>query len=216
MGVPIQTRCPSCAAAISSTATWCSLCHADLRARREARSSATTVVPSSHLPGGPPRARAAASAGDLAVADPVHDPDPSIQSADDLEPGADEPRGRHSRDAGPPALVEDPEPGRHSHGRPGARGASSRSAQGRRTRSAATLMDLGGVEIPTGDQVTPEQVDVVAEQMLTRLKLSEPPSRLLDPNDLPGGKWAIMGAGTLVVILALLVVYTLLGLVFGD
>jgi hypothetical protein len=29
--VPIQSRCPSCQAALTPRATWCSLCHADLR-----------------------------------------------------------------------------------------------------------------------------------------------------------------------------------------
>ena len=29
--MPVQTRCPSCAAAVPSNAAWCSLCHADLR-----------------------------------------------------------------------------------------------------------------------------------------------------------------------------------------
>lgn len=34
--MPIQSRCPSCSAAVPAGAAWCSLCHADLRPRREA------------------------------------------------------------------------------------------------------------------------------------------------------------------------------------
>ena len=45
--MPIQTRCPSCAAAVPPTAAWCSLCHADLRPRSAPPVSApsVTVVP---------------------------------------------------------------------------------------------------------------------------------------------------------------------------
>ncbi|MFC6238786.1 hypothetical protein [Longivirga aurantiaca] len=41
--MPIQSRCPSCAAAVPTGAAWCSLCHADLRARREPRAAAHPV-----------------------------------------------------------------------------------------------------------------------------------------------------------------------------
>jgi hypothetical protein len=185
------------------------LCHADLRPRREARSSATTVVPSSR----PPVATAATPGPelglDLSVLEPV--------ALEFVEPEPDEPRGRHSRDAAPPASPhEQPVPGRHSHGRAGTSRSLGRSGPGRRSRTTGTVMDLEGVQIPTGDQVTAEQVDLVAEQMLTRLKLSEPQSRFLDPDDVPGGKWGIVAAGTVTVIVALLVVYTVLGLVFGG
>ena len=45
--MPIQTRCPSCAAAVPPTAAWCSLCHADLRPRSAPPVSApsVTVIP---------------------------------------------------------------------------------------------------------------------------------------------------------------------------
>ncbi len=41
--------------------------------------------------------------------------------------------------------------------------------------------------------------------MLTRLELAEPRTRLLDPDDIPGGKWGIVAAGTVAVIVVLLI-----------
>jgi hypothetical protein len=38
---------------------------------------------------------------------------------------------------------------------------------------------------------------------------------MLDPDDAPGGKWGMAAAGTAAVIVALLIVYTVLGFFIG-
>jgi len=60
-----------------------------------------------------------------------------------------------------------------------------------------------------------EDIDVLAAQMLSRLAEDEPRTRLFDPSDAPGGKWGFSAAALTAVLLVLLVVYTILGFIFG-
>jgi hypothetical protein len=198
--VPIQTRCPSCAAAVPSTAAWCSLCHADLRPRTEARSSARTVVPTSGpAAGGGRAARRQAAEGGTQVLDP-----PEVE---------DVPRGRHSRVA-EPDLVPVATGGRAAARRAAESQRRGRTASsGRRERTSSVGLD--GLVLPSGDAATADEVGLVADQMLTRLAIAEQGRRLPNPANLPGGKWGLAAMGTLGVIALLLVVYTILGLVFG-
>jgi len=66
--------------------------------------------------------------------------------------------------------------------------------------------------MPTPPPMEP-QTEVWANQVLADLRRSEP--GLLDPESAPGGKWGMAAIGTTAVIVALLLVYTLLGAVIG-
>jgi hypothetical protein len=181
--VPIQSRCPACSAAVPSGAAWCSLCHADLRARREpARVAAPVddVLPASSSAVRPTRVAATPAA-----------PEP--------EPIGRREAGRHARE---PEPVGRREAGRQSSG--------SRSS----TRTLDPVAGLEGIELPTGE-IPPEQVEVLADQMLARLAMSDEGPRIFDPSRFPGGKWAVAAAASVVTVIALLAVYSLLGVVFG-
>jgi len=179
--VPIQSRCPSCAAALPAGAAWCSLCHADLRAK-PAPVAAAASTPD-----------AADASLDLAVSEPS---EPSVPRAS----------GRHAKE--PVGRREAPRP------------AAAREPVGRReARRATQTLDpslvLEGIDLPSGE-ATPDQVEEIADRMLARLAVAEPQARVLDPADLPGGKWgfaAAAGAGVLAVMLLLL---TVLGALFGG
>jgi hypothetical protein len=222
--VPIQTRCPSCGAALPVAAAWCSLCHSDLRPR--------TMTPSasSVLPGAP----APVPGGSvIAPVSPVEATGSTL---------TDPPRssGRHSADRDLETETQDlaatyPDPddpdeaphGRRARPEDSSRvGRSSRVAEGRRSsgrhasgaRQAPVVRDLSHlepIEIPSADEATPEQVDAIAEQMLTRLAITEPRPRLLDPDDLPGGKWGVIAGGMLAVLVVLLAVGSLLAVLFN-
>ncbi len=180
--VPIQSRCPACSAAVPSGAAWCSLCHADLRARREPARVAPPVddvLPVSSPLVRPTRVAAAAA------------PEP--------EPIGRREAGRHARE---PEPVGRREAGRQSTG--------SRAS----TRTLEPVAGLEGIELPTGE-IPPEQVEVLADQMLARLAMSDEGPRIFDPSRVPGGKWAVAAAASVVTAIALLAVYSLLGVVFG-
>jgi len=63
-----------------------------------------------------------------------------------------------------------------------------------------------------GAEVTPDQVDALADQMLHRLAATEPRDRLLDPRQLPGGVWAFSAACALGAVVLFVIVANLLGL----
>ena len=52
-----------------------------------------------------------------------------------------------------------------------------------------------------------------ADQVLAELRHSEP--AIMDPETAPGGKWGMAAAGTAVVIVILLIIYTVLGIFIG-
>lgn len=199
--MPIQTRCPSCSAAIPTNAAWCSLCHSDLRPRpapRPAAPVAPTTIVVAPVPG-------SVLQETRPEAEEIHDLD--------LDEDDDVPVGRHSRHAPAPAAPESrpsralPPRGKHA-------GSGRRSSPPARTGTSAAL-DLADLELPAAGDATPEQVDELADQMLTRLAITEPRATLLDPDDFPGGKWGLAGAGLVAMIVILLVLYTILGVVFG-
>jgi len=66
--------------------------------------------------------------------------------------------------------------------------------------------------LPHHEDVTPDPVDTLAEQMLARLALAEPRDRLLDPRALPGGVWAFSAACALGAVVLFVVVANVLGL----
>ncbi len=65
----------------------------------------------------------------------------------------------------------------------------------------------------TPDPQIPLETQQWADQVLTELRHAEP--AMLDPDDAPGGKWGMAAAGTAAVIVALLIVYTVLGFFIG-
>ena len=207
--VPIQTRCPSCGAALPVAAAWCSLCHSDLRPR--------TVTPSAAvvLPGTPaPQPSGSAAA-----------PVPTAGSTITDEP---RPTGRHSAERvvtaplvelvhtgaidrdGPDEASDPAVRGSRSadRGRAASRG---RHAAGTRTAPVAQeLAHLDPIPVPSSDPMTTEEVEAIADRMLHRLAILEERPRLLDPDDLPGGKWGFIGGGMLAVIIVVLAVGSLI------
>jgi hypothetical protein len=105
--------------------------------------------------------------------------------------------GRHSRERTATAPAPEPRMGR----------AALRAAR------EAGLAPVAEVRLPTADDATREEVDAIAEQMLSRLAVSEPRSRMLNPEELPGGKWAFMGAGAGIILVLFLVVSVVITLI---
>lgn len=215
--MPIDTRCPACSAAVPSRAAWCSLCHAELRARTATNPTSVDVVPSGRTTGPTTAARPASASARSAAEYDAHEAAAEL-SAYATEPLADtddrdsddadhEPVGRHSRrDPAPERPVRrEPGPASQPGGRRAVRGAPS-------TSSLATL-ELDGVVIPQGQVVSPEEAEALADQLIARLALSEPRPRVLDPSDIPGGRWTLVGGGMAAVLALLLVVFTVLGAV---
>jgi len=211
--VPASTRCPSCSAALAPGASWCSLCHADLRPKIEPARRSQDVVPgtvatATAVPPALVNTPAAPGEGDAAAG-----------AAPDAAP-----RGRHARVQEPdlePDLQPEPLPvpapalrlpgsssGRHARGR----GPAPRS----RARSQAPTLPLEPLELDLdGRPLAPEEVDQIADQMLTRLAVTEERPRFFDPDDLPGGKFVFMAGCGFAVLVLLIVLYTVFGLFLG-
>lgn len=175
--MPIQTRCPSCSAAIPANAAWCSLCHADLRAP------------------------APVTAADV---EPVEVVDVDVELREAVEPS-----GRHAVAA---PVTRDRTPssgGKHAAGRR----SSSRPSRSSGTRAAAVAPEavLEGIELPSDTELTPEQVDALAAQMLQRLAVTEKSASVLDPEDLPGGKWGFTAGLMALIVIVLIAVGTVGG-----
>ena len=187
--MPTQTRCPSCSAAVPATAAWCSLCHADLR-HRDAPPPAPVVT--------------VAEPSAAEVADDRSDD--VLLAALDLESA-----GRHAVGATPTRERAGSSGGRHAAGR------RSASRPGRTAVSARPAPDvyLGSAALPTDDEPTPEQVDAFAEAMLARLAESEKGPSVLDPDELPGGRWGFVAGLTAAFILVLITVGTVLGFILS-
>jgi len=179
--VPIQTRCPSCSAAVPPTAAWCGLCHADLRTSPPPPSPTTLVLP----------ARPSES--------------PAVPAASDDEPVV----GRHAA----AVPVTSPAPRAAASGRHAARSAGLRDASpgaARTSSRAASPATLEGIAIPTDGELTPEQIDEVAEQMLARLAVSETRVDVFDLESIPGGKWGFAAGVTVALVLVFVLVSWLL------
>ena len=87
-----------------------------------------------------------------------------------------------------------------------------RTASIRRATSESTVeleLDLDGRPL------APEEVDQIADQMLTRLAVTEERPRFFDPDDLPGGKFVFMAGCGFAVLVLLIVLYTVFGLFLG-
>ena len=189
--MPIQTRCPSCAAAVPSSAAWCSLCHADLRPAGPAADVARSDVDLSD--GG---VNLAAEPTDEGLFEPV-------------------PAGRHAAHESEGTQRPRPSGGRHAAGRARSVIRAVPRPPSRSAEPVPVEFVLEGIELPEKGDVTPEQVDALAAQMLTRLAVTETRPTVLDPNDLPGGKWLFALGVMVAVVVVLLAVGTIVGLVVG-
>jgi hypothetical protein len=118
------------------------------------------------------------------------------------ELGTDAPVGRHSRDAGPRQT-------------PVVRTPSGRHAAGRRSAPAASVAPLADLDIDLDDDITPDDVEEIADEMLTHLAASEPRPPVIHFDELPGGKWGVMAGGALALILVLMIASVVLSLVFN-
>lgn len=110
--------------------------------------------------------------------------------------------------------------GRHAKEPVGRREAPRREPVGRReARRGTQTMDpslvLEGIDIPDGE-ASPDEVEEMADRMLARLAMAEPKSRVLDPSDLPGGKWAFAAAAGTAVVAVMLLLFTILGALLGG
>ena len=128
-------------------------------------------------------------------------------AGDDAEgapgPAAAAPSGRHAAPAPLISVRSTSSGGRH---------AARRSLVTSLAGPALPPPVLEDLEIPVGDEVTPDQVDALAEQMLHRLAATEPRDRLLDPRQLPGGVWAFSAACALGAVVLFVIVANVLGL----
>jgi hypothetical protein len=70
---------------------------------------------------------------------------------------------------------------------------------------------LEGIELPADAELTPEQVDALAAQMLQRLAVTEKSTAVLDPEDLPGGKWGFTAGLMALIVIVLIAVGTVGG-----
>jgi hypothetical protein len=179
--VPIQTRCPSCSAAVPANAAWCSLCHADLRHRDEPLTAAAHDV--------------------------ADHPEADLRAELELESA-----GRHAVDAHAPRDRAVSSGGRHAAGRRTAGRSTRASAPARR---ATPDPYLGTAALPADGDPTPEQVDAFAEAMLRRLAESEKGPSVLDPDELPGGRWGFTAGLTAAFLVALMAVGTVLGFILS-
>lgn len=103
---------------------------------------------------------------------------------------------------------------------PALRPPAAREPVGRReSRRGTQTMDpslvLEGIELPQGE-ASADEVEEIADRMLARLAMAEPKPRVLDPSDLPGGKWAFAAAAGTAVVAVMLLLFTLLGGLFGS
>jgi hypothetical protein len=64
-----------------------------------------------------------------------------------------------------------------------------------------------------GRELAPEEVEEIADQLLTRLAVTEERPRFFDPDDLPGGKFVFIAGCGFAVLVVLFVLYTVLGLI---
>jgi len=189
--VPIQTRCPSCSAAVTPSAPWCSLCHADLRVPADPAVDLTAATP-------PP--------------DVEQETESEAESEAEYEPASP---GRHA--AGGTVTAERP---RSSGGRHAASGARVLPRPTGRTPARSVAPPpvdpvLEGIDLPKPGEATPEQVEALAERMLSRLAATESRPQLIDPRDLPGGPWGFSAAVMAVIVVVLLGVATIIGVVLS-
>ncbi len=122
-----------------------------------------------------------------------------------------EPAGRHA--VGASAVPDRPAStaGRHAAGRRAAPRPSRSSA----VRRPAPDLALEPVALPTEGELTPEQVDAFADQMLLRLAVVEKGPSMLDPDELPGGRWGFAAGLTAAFIALLILVGTVLGFILS-
>ena len=108
-----------------------------------------------------------------------------------------------------------PESARDS-GSQGRHAAGSRPV--RRPVAPTRTLEALPVELPVivaGSQIDRAEVEVLADRMLGHLAVEEQRSTVLDPADLPGGKWAFIGGGALAV-LALLIIISIVVTAFTN
>jgi hypothetical protein len=63
--------------------------------------------------------------------------------------------------------------------------------------------------------VTPDQVEEIADQMLHHLAAAETRPAFIDYDELPGGKWGAIAGGALALIVVVMIVSVILNLIFN-
>lgn len=191
--MPTYARCPECHAALPHGAPWCSLCHADLRP------PSTRVIPPA-APG---------ASVELVAASSV------------VTTG-----GRHSRpegDGGTGASLP-PVRGRHRRPEPDAADGTDQTdpaAPSLPTTAPVLLradVDALVADAPRDAEGRPD-VEVLSEQLMARLATSEGRRRgsgVPDLDSVPGGKWGVMIGGMAAMAAVLVIVFGVLGAVFGG
>jgi hypothetical protein len=117
--------------------------------------------------------------------------------------------GRHAAEAPVAASRASGSGGRHAARSAASRSDSPRTSVGDATRTAlhaAAPVTVTGLDLAADGDVSPEQVDELAEQMLARLAVAETRSDVIDPEALPGGKWGFAAGVMVALVLAFIVV----------
>jgi hypothetical protein len=111
------------------------------------------------------------------------------------------PVGRHSRDATPAPAPAPTGSGRH--------------AAGRRSAPPVATARTEPVDVERDDDALPDEVDEIAEQMLSQLAATEPRPPVIDFDELPGGKWGVIAGGTVAFIVVVMIASVVLNLLFN-
>ena len=91
---------------------------------------------------------------------------------------------------------------------------SGRHAAGRRSPAPAPSEPLD-LDLDLGEDVTPDQVEEIADQMLTHLAATEPRPAFIDYDELPGGKWGAIAGGMVALIVMIMIGSVFLNLLFN-
>ena len=128
--------------------------------------------------------------------------EPDVELRADLEL---ESAGRHAGGSRERAVASG---GRHAAGR---RSPSRPARAAAPARRSAPDPYLGTAALPADGEPTPEQLDAFAEAMLARLAESEKGPNVLDPDELPGGRWGFAAGLTAAFIVLLITAGTIVG-----
>jgi hypothetical protein len=123
---------------------------------------------------------------------------PEADAQDVIE--LDRPAGRHSR-----VATSTPTP----------RPRSGRHAAGGRVAPPARPLPVEPLNLDLDGDVTPDQVEEIADQMLHHLAAAETRPAFIDYDELPGGKWGAIAGGALALIVVVMIVSVILNLIFN-
>jgi hypothetical protein len=178
---------------VPANAGWCSLCHGDLRPEPERT--------------------------------PVAPPSTDVAPGTDAGAAGIGAAGRHRRrdadEPGAPAVEEPMAAPRRGRARTSSGGGSGRHAAGRRpSRTEAAVLAEGYAvhastmgTAPVVPDAEREEVERLADSMLSRLAVVESSETLFDPREVPGGRWGFAAAVALVITVVLLLGSVIINLV---